>query len=153
MGRKALPTAVKKARGTNRPCRNRGEPVPGAGTPRKPTWVTGPAAKLWKSVVADLSDMGVATKVDTVVIGMLCIELAAYLKANELVQEHGIVCVTDRGNEIEHPAVGARGKSFDRIVKVAREFGMTPSARASLHITQSQPEEPEGKGRFFKIAG
>jgi len=39
--------------------------------------------------------------------------------------------------------------AFDRWRKLAREFGLTPAARANLAFEKENPDENRGKARFF----
>ena len=68
------------------------------------------------------------------------------LEAGEIVEaaaRDGVkfIATTDKGNVIQHPAVGVRNKAWERVVKLARQFGMTPSARAGMAIANAADEQ------------
>lgn len=41
----------------------------------------------------------------------------------------------------------------EHLLRLERQFGLTPSARADLAIPKINPDENRGKGRFFKKPG
>lgn len=148
-GPKPTPKAVKRRRGTYRADRDGGAPEPEPAKPRRPAWLGKEAARHWSAVAAELEAMGVLARVDQVALALLCQALADYLAARAVVEaaaQEGAVrfCAkTDMGNIIQHPAVGVMNKSWERVVKLAREFGMTPSARAGLKVPGAKaPADP-----------
>lgn len=144
-GPKPTPKAVKRRRGTYRGDRDGGTPEPEREKPRRPTWLGDEAGKLWPAIAAELDAMGVLARVDQTTLALLCQALADYLAARAVVDEAAaegevrFCATTDKGNIIQHPAVGVMNKSWERVVKLAREFGMTPSARAGLKVEDKKP--------------
>ena len=124
------PSETLKRQGRYRPDRRKCEPEAPAANARKPT----------------LIDAKLLTVLDTVALGLLCDALAEYLEAGEIVEaaaKDGVkfIATTDKGNVIQHPAVGVRNKAWERVVKLARQFGMTPSARAGMAIANAADEQ------------
>jgi P27 family predicted phage terminase small subunit len=141
------PTETLKRQGRYRPDRRKNEPEAPVASARKPAWVKGLAAKHWKQIAPLLIDAKLLTVLDTVALGLLCDALAEYLEAGEIVEaaakdgEVKFVATTDKGNVIQHPVVGVRNKAWERVVKLARQFGMTPSARAGMAIANAADEQ------------
>jgi P27 family predicted phage terminase small subunit len=139
-----------KRRGTFRPDRRHNEPQAPDVDVRKPMWVKGLAAKHWKAIAPWLDAAGLLTVLDAVALGLLCDSLAEYFEAGEVVDaatktEGGVKFIshTDKGNIIQHPAVGVRNKAWERTVKLLREFGMTPSSRANISIANTTGERAD----------
>jgi len=155
-GPKPTPSATRKLRGTYRADRRRGEPVAAAGA-RVPAWLDDRSRKYWHQISPLLEDAGVLTVLDQVALGLLCKAITDYLLACEIVEAEAgqvkeddrgnlmpamrFVTVTDKGNLIQHPGVGVMNRAWERVVKLLREFGMTPSARASIHVDGAEPED------------
>lgn len=138
MANRAVPSALKKTQGTFRPDRRRGEPVPPDAPATKPAWVKGLAAKYWKAIIPQLPE-GLLTCADTIAMGLLVDALADYLEAREIVEEAAkkdlkFLYTTDKNNLIQHAAKGVQNKAQERVLKLLREFGLTPSSRASIHL-------------------
>lgn len=145
MGRKPKPTALLERQGTLRKCRRRGEPEVPPGCPEPPAWLTDEVAvEEWEYTVEHLGGYGILTAADRTALAMYCQEVANYVAARQTIAK--------LSPEDAARAVRRTGAAFDRATKLAREFGMTPSSRAGLHV-QAKPAEPAGKGRFFKVVG
>jgi len=134
------------------------------GRPDIPPWVKGEALTEWNWICGRLENMGILAEVDRT---MLELYVKAYLewreadklvksllvktnqktttKADGTIEESG-------GNIIQHPALSIRNNAWERLKKVCAEFGMSPSARAGLSITNKQPAE-NSKSRFFRRKG
>lgn len=157
-GPKPKPSSLQRMQGTYRADRRRGEPVAVSAPARKPPWVKGLAAKHWGTIAPWLKRSNLLTSLDAVACGLLCDALADYLEAGEVVEQAAVeggvkfVATTDKGNIIQHPAVGVRNKAWERAVKLLREFGMTPSARAGLHLSEGA-DKANPKTRLFKVVG
>jgi len=146
-GPKPTPSETLKRQGRYRQDRRKGEPTPPGDVPDRPTWLTEPAVKHWSAIAPWLQQSGLLTVLDTVALGLMCDAMGEYLEAGEVVQAaietEGVkfVAKTDKGNIIQHPAVGVRNKAWDRVVKLLREFGMTPSSRAGMAIANAVGDE------------
>ena len=145
MGRKRKPTALLKRQGTLRKCRRRAEPEVPPGCPEPPVWLTDATAREeWDYTVKHLGGYGIITAADRTALAMYCQAVADYVQAQKAIAIAGAMDI--KGAKIKLLA------AFDRATKLAREFGMTPSSRAGLHV-QTKPAELAGKGRFFKVVG
>lgn len=150
MGRRGpppKPSELQKRQGTYRPDRRRGEIEPPKEMPKPPTWLSKRGRKCWREIAPWLHQNGLLTRLDQTALALLCEPLADYLAAREIVDEAAaekgtrFVTTTDKGNIIQHPAVGVMNKAWEKVVKLLREFGMTPSARAAIHVDAEQEAE------------
>ena len=152
-GTKPKPTALLKQQGTYQKCRRRGEPEIPPGSPKPPAWLDSEAVEEWRYAVAHLGGHKILTEADRTALAMYAEAVADYVSMRKVVKDEGYTIKTDKGNLIQHPALGAMGRAWDRATKLAREFGMTPSSRAGLHIQAPSEPDAQGKGRFFKVVG
>ena len=142
-GPKPVPKAAKRRRGTFRADRDGGTPEPKSEKPRRPAWLGKEASRHWTAIAAELEGMGVLARADQVALALLCQALADYLAARQEVAEQGMTFLTESGYVTQHPAVGMMNRAWERVVKLAREFGMTPSSRAGLKVPGKEaPADP-----------
>lgn len=138
MGRRGpppKPTATKVLQGTFRKDRAPAhEPKPKATLPACPQWLTPAARKEWRRVAKELAALGLLSELDRTALAMYCQALAEYLEAKAIVGDEGITTLTDKGNVIQHPAVGVRNNAWQRVLKAAAEFGMSPSSRTRVSV-------------------
>lgn len=144
-----LPTAVKVLRGNPGKRRlNDREPQPGAERlPSAPRWMGEEARRQWRKVAGPLHRCGLLTEIDALALAMLCEAFAQYIKAKETVDTDGMLLTGATGNLYQHPAVSLMKGARVEILKWAREFGMTPSARS--RITLDAPGEEESLADFL----
>lgn len=136
-----LPTAVKQLRGNpGKRKLNEKEPRPG-GKPSAPRWMTAEAKRQWRRLAPQLHAAGLLTELDGLGLAMLCEAVGQYIEGKELVEREGAVAISDNGNVYQHPAVGLMKSARAEILKWAREFGMTPSARSRISVEGAGEEE------------
>ena len=88
----------------------------------------------------------------------MCESLADYLTARSILDAEAksggvrFITTTDKGNVIQHPIVGVMNKAHERLIKLLREFGMTPSARAGIAIANKEAKADPMTELFQKIA-
>ena len=150
-GPKEKPIGVLKSQGTFRGDRHGDCPEIEPNKPKCPNWLGGGAKKHWPEICQLLFDHGIISKVDKVSLSLLVDSLADWIETTKL-------CIAlDRpfylaasGNIMKHPVIDMKDKAWNRVLKAAREFGMTP---ASLRGVTAKPkkDKPKGKdkGRFF----
>ena len=83
---------------------------------------------------------------------MLCEAFAQYVEAKGLVEREGMMAVSDKGNTYQHPAVGLMNSARNALLKWAREFGMTPSARSRINV-EASGDEPSLADLLFQAVG
>ena len=144
MGRKKTPTALKQLQGTYRNDRDGGTPQVPAESPPPPSWLDERAKRYWGKIVPWLAEYGITTRLDQVALALLVLSLADMVMAREIVEAAAekkgtkFIAETEKGNIIQHPAVGVANKAHARVLQLLKEFGMTPAARASLKVGASK---------------
>lgn len=144
MGRRGPPpepTALKLLKGNpGKRAINHAEPQPAKATSRRVPTSLPPAGKtLWKVLVPELERLNLLTKIDDATLHGACLNYARALQAGALVKKQGLTIVTDKGFVIQHPAVSIERNSWQAWLRFATQFGLTPSARSSIHIKPTEP--------------
>lgn len=141
-GRPRKPTSVKKAQGTHRPDRDMSIDVT-EGIPDPPGYLSPQALTHWDRMVAACKHVRTLTEADGDALAMLCLAFEEFRAADIMVRDEGEICRVERetkdgqkikGGAYQHPAVGIRTTAWKKIVKMLREFGLTPSARAGMKM-------------------
>ena len=134
------PTALKRLEGNpgKRPM-NAAEARPAERRPNCPVWLDDVAKREWRRLARDLHEAGLLTFVDRDALAAYCASLAEYILADEYVRRHGRIFETKNGYRMPDPMVAIRNRALKDVLVWARELGLTPSARSSIHV------ETEGK--------
>ncbi len=129
-GRPPKPTALKELEGNpgKRPL-NGSEPRY-EGAPARPEDLTEEAAEFWDTVVARLTSAGVAKEIDTHALHLLS-ELWGHLREVQRLLTN---------DPCDKNARVAYTQYLAKWVELAARFGLDPSSRSRLHVTESQPE-------------
>ena len=147
-GRPRKPTGLHVIDGTARKDRMLpNEPKPEPVRPSCPTWLAKEAKREWRRIAAELESLGLLTRVDRAALAAYCQCYARWVEAEaELVPFSGdgrmqLTTTTDKGNVIQHPAVGIANKAMAEMRAFLTEFGMTPAARTRIN---AKPREDKG---------
>ena len=148
------PTSVLKTRGSWRAKARKGEPQPKKGRPRCPRWIKPEARRAWRELIPQLEMMKVLTKIDKNALVRYCQTLAMWREAHEFLQKHGTVySERDSGGKVtglrEYPQVARVLRLSEALLRLEKQFGLTPAARASLSIDVGPPKEDSPRSRFF----
>ena len=148
------PTVIKQLRGNpGKRALPKGEPKPDAGRlPSAPRWLSDEAKREWKRIAPRLHAVGLLTEVDGLALAMLCEAFAQYMAAKTVVDGEGLLLVSEKGNSYQHPAAGLMTQARGELLKWAREFGMTPSARTRI-VVDTGSEEPSLADLLAEAAG
>jgi len=152
-GPKKTPTAVLAARGSRRAKdkSRQGEPHPEVVIPKHPIWVSPKAKKYWKEIAPMLADYGVITNWDRIALALLVDTLADYIAAKKLIVKHGEITPSKKDAVYQYPAVGIKNRTFENVLKLCREFGLTPASRSNVQIEKASDPKENPKARFFKV--
>lgn len=157
-GTKKMPASLKKLLGTHRRDRDGGCLDLPAQCPEPPAWLPDDCRQYWATISAWLDEAGVLSPLDQVALALLVIDISEFIAARNIVDaaaaaEDGckFVTKTDKGNIIQHPAVGVANKAHAKIVKLLQEFGMTPAARAGLKLA-GKPKADDPLKEFGVVA-
>lgn len=136
MGRNRRPVESRLLDGTYQPSRHGPlpDPVEGAGPPVKPADLDGDAGRLWDSLTVLLA--GVVRDRDATMLAELCWQWAELQRIKE------VIAKKTPGAKGYNQLLVAAGICTDKFDKIASRFGLTPSDRAKLGATQSEPIRP-----------
>jgi P27 family predicted phage terminase small subunit len=153
-GRKPKPTIEKELAGNpGKRAINHAEPKPKAALPRRPEFLTGPARTEWYRISRELYLLGLLAKIDSTILAAYCSMYGTYVQAEKQLKRKSVhlVVITDKGNLYQHPLVGIRNQAIAQMVRIAVEFGMTPSARSRVHAEPLKKEKSLAEQLFDGI--
>lgn len=112
------------------------------------------AKKEWKRLAPVVFKVGLLTEGDLAAFGSYCSAYSTWYHAEKNLQaamsENGGVMtfVTDKGYQQQIPEVGIVNQARLNMVKIAREFGLTPSSRSG--ITAAEKDEENSIMEFIR---
>jgi P27 family predicted phage terminase small subunit len=132
-----IPTHLKVIAGNRgkRPL-NRAEPRPAAGIPSPPPELSAEALKEWKRIAPRLLAAGMVTLVDRAALAAYCQSYGRWAQAERGLAAGELVIKTARGNLVYNPLVRIANKAMADMVRFAAEFGMTPSGRSRVKVSE-----------------
>lgn len=160
-GRKNKPTKLRVIEGNrgHRPI-NQAEPEFSVALdmPPAPVYLDAYAREEWDRVAPELYGVGLLTIPDQTTLAAYCLAFSRWRFAEEEIQKvaklddrtkhGGLVQITKEGNAIQHVLVGIANTARKDMVRIAAEFGLTPSARANLEGSGRGGEDQTEK-KFF----
>ena len=150
-GTRAKPQATKKLQGTYRPDRDGGaEDALTNKKPNCPAWLSKEGKAEWRRIANELHQAGLLKLVDRAALAAYCEAFGRWQQAEKLVQEKGLLVKTKNGNVIQSPAVGVANVAMRDMLKLLKEFGMTPVSRSRLKVDKPEKED-DLVGELFKI--
>jgi P27 family predicted phage terminase small subunit len=114
--------------------------------PKPPDWLGDIGKAKWGEVAPALFRIGCLTVVDVNLLALYCEAWDEFFAARAEIEKSGIVAMSDKGAEYQHPAVGIKNKAIQRIKQLGGEFGMSPASRVGL--TVNNPNRPSGLAAF-----
>ena len=106
-----------------------------------PPFLSRYAKKEWKRIVPLLKANGLLTDVDVNTLAAYCQSYHRWIEAERAIRTYGLTTETDKGNIIQRPEVGIANKAMEAMVRYAKEFGLTPSSRTSLHANAPDKQD------------
>ena len=140
VGRPAKPSAQKLAEGPYRKDRDKELSVPSV-IPAAPEWLGDEEKTYWKRITEGLAAQGTIGAVDDVALCLFCSVIVEFRAADDDIKARGMTGETDSGYEYQRPCVNIRARAWSRLLQMCRQFGMTPSARASILKKANEPED------------
>jgi P27 family predicted phage terminase small subunit len=145
-GPKPTPTKILQARGSWRGYLNRGEPVPPAGRPECPDWVSPAAWKAWWILIPMLEEMGILSRIDQNALVRYVVTLARWHECEQFLLKGGMLVESQFGTRT-HPYTKEVDRLATQLGRLEQSFGLNPSARARLsspeHHGEKTPEEKQ----------
>jgi len=141
-GPKPAPRALKLLRGNpgKRPL-DPGEvaALKASGGPQPPEWLAGEALAEWNRRAPQLAELGVIGAIDQAVLALYCQAWERYLEAKRALGRKSRVVKPRGGNPYTSPLVTQVRDALADVIKLARELGLSPSARSGLKIEAKTP--------------
>lgn len=133
-GRAPKPANLRLLHGDRKDRINTAEPRPRLLPAKKPGWLSPLAAEEWDRVAPNLDAMGIVKAVDATALGLYCEAVARFRSAQELLVKSGPL-IRDRDGALRKNPLVAQARDASNEVRLwAQEFGVTPSARAGIHV-------------------
>lgn len=146
-GRKPLPTAVKRLRGTDQPVRiNQNEAQAGVVVrlPPPAKWMSKLAKQVYKTKGQELINMNILGTLDIDMFLLYCVEYASYIETSEALSKFGHEKILDDDDEAVYKRLLRQNqRAWERAKAIAIEFGFTPSARARVQTIAKRDEMSE----------
>lgn len=134
------PTEVLKKRGSWRAKKRKGEPKPAEGAPVCPDWLMPEAKEAWMRLCGHLRGMKMLRACDEKALARYCQLWARWVRTEKRIAEHP---EHERRDQRQKHAVALS----DRLLKLEKEFGLTPAARAGM--TTGKGESDTGKVKYY----
>jgi P27 family predicted phage terminase small subunit len=142
-GRKPLPSNVVRLRGNPGKRRlNDAEPRPSPRVPTCPACLGDEARKEWKRLAKELAELGLLTGLDRGLLAAYCQAHALWVEAVSSIARYGTMVKSPNGFPMQSPYVAVANKQVDVMVRIASEFGMTPSSRTRIRVGEPTPADP-----------
>jgi P27 family predicted phage terminase small subunit len=119
---------------------NHREPKPAKGRPVCPAAMSRRAKQIWKETCDQLASMGILAKADRHQIAAYCEAVALAELCNKVLTKEGVSFITPQGYVGARPEVAVRNRAWTTLRQFAKEFGLTPSARANIEVNPTEPE-------------
>lgn len=142
-GRKRLPTKEKELRGTLKPERvveNEMTVSLVGEVPPAPDWLTEIGKEEWQKVCLELYNKQMLHQIDLRLIEAYCNAIALHIETEIMLRDKGRIQIFKNADgSVKHtqsvPFQKIANDALDRALKIATQFGFTPSARSTI----SQP--------------
>lgn len=147
-GRKPIPTNWKVVTGNpgKRPL-NENEPVPDDFDVEMPRGMDPLAKEEWKRLAPELKKMNLLSAVDRDMFEAYCVAMARWREAEKFIKKNGSVYIVidAQGNKLaKRFPQAAQAQEWLKIARsLASEFGITPSSRSKIDLSQEEDEEDD----------
>jgi P27 family predicted phage terminase small subunit len=139
-GRKKIPSKIKQMQGTNIPCRqleNEMEVDLVSELPLAPSLLSEIGKEEWNKVTRQLYNLNMLYKIDLRLVEAYCNEMSLYIETETMLREKGRIQVFKNSDgTIKHaqavPYQKIAKDALNAALKLATQFGLTPTARASI---------------------
>ena len=139
-GRKKLPTQIKKMQGSlnsSREIKNEMQVSTLSELPPAPNWLRETAQIEWRNVTNELLSLQMLHKIDLVLLAAYCNAISLHIEMEQLLMEKGRVnhYYNEDGSlrrSQSKPEVKISNDSLANALKIAVQFGFTPSSRGSI---------------------
>ena len=110
--------------------------------PACPACLGDEARKEWQRLSKELAELGLLTGLDRDMLAAYCQAHALWVEAVSSIERYGTMVKSPNGFPMQSPYVAVANKQVDIMVRIAAEFGMTPSSRTRIRVGDKPPEDP-----------
>lgn len=148
MPRPRKPNHLKILSGERESRINRNEPLPTETSVEPPAELSEAARKVWDKLAPDLEDKGCLSIWDVPLFAAFCESAALY---RECLNRMGadLTVPGSLKNEVVNPLWRIAKDAADVMVRIGGRFGLTPSDRAGIDITEQAPASKLGPERIL----
>jgi P27 family predicted phage terminase small subunit len=154
-GRKKTPTKLKELKGSLRKCRevsNEMQTTNVVSMPQAPSFLNQQGADEWDLVTNELANIKMLHLTDLSILAAYCNEIGIYREIAQELQGNFTEQTVDKDGRLRASKIAPKYKvmqnALQNAMKIATQFGFTPSARASLSMPE-QDEERTDDFNFF----
>ena len=123
------------------------EPQPNKGKPEQSEILKGYALEVWESTTEELDRIGVIATIDGNALTRYCVLMAEWVKMFKIVDADGGIYTTvdalGNTNYKKRPELAAMLEINRELLTLEKHYGLTPSARTRLTVSQSMPKNDE----------
>lgn len=149
-GRKKIPTKVKELKGTAQPCRidkNEMQVTEVVSMPDAPLFLNEYGQAEWEKVTNELANIKMLHSVDLPMLAMYCNEMGAYFAIAQELGGSFTEQTYDKDGKLRASKIAPKYKimqnALQNALKIATQFGFTPSSRASLSMPEQDKEKTD----------
>ena len=154
-GRKKTPTKLKELKGSLRKCRevsNEMQTTTVISMPQAPSFLNQHGADEWDLVTNELANIKMLHLTDLSILAAYCNEIGIYREIAQELQGNFTEQTVDKDGRLRSSKIAPKYKvmqnALQNAMKIATQFGFTPSSRASLSMPE-QDEERTDDFNFF----
>jgi len=154
-GRKKTPTKLKELKGSLRKCRevsNEMQTTNVVSMPEAPSFLNQHGADEWDLVTNELANIKMLHLTDLSILAAYCNEIGIYREIAQELQGNFTEQTVDKDGRLRSSKIAPKYKvmqnALQNAMKIATQFGFTPSSRASLSMPD-QDEERTDDFNFF----
>ncbi len=147
-GPQPVPAELKRLKGNpgRRPISgDEPKPLVTSGVPEPPDWLLIYAKTEWGALAPELHRLGLLTVVDQTAFAAYCQSYARWRSAEEYMGENGNTVVEETGVERRVPQAVISQAALVDMNRFGSQFGLTPSARTSIHAAPTAKVENKFK--------
>lgn len=143
------PTKLKLLKGD--PSANLNEPRAREGTPDPPPEMGKEARAIWDYTTRELYWTGMLTHLDRDALVAYCEAVVTHRRACKMLAESEVLVRGRDGNIVKNPAIMVQRDAAMILKAFAAEFGLTPRARAEIHLPEGATSNDEERAAFGAI--
>lgn len=117
---------------------NDDEPQPETGEPTCPASTNPELYEVWEYTLDQLRQMRVVTMADRDALYAYCQAVIAHRRASDDINLNGATILGAMGGLVRNPSTTIQKEQAALIRQYAQEFGLTPSARSGMKVSQTQ---------------